>query len=171
MLFRSRMSAFLHSVWLLVSILILAQYLNLIPLSALAAILLHIGFKLANPKQLISMYKDGMTQFLPYIITIAAVLATDLLQGIIIGIVVGLFFVIRANYHSSIEMSNEGSKYTIRFNKDVSFLNKALLRNLLLQIPENSSLLVDCSRAQFVDHDIMETIRSEERRVGKECRL
>ena len=134
--------------------------MNLIPLSALAAILLHIGFKLANPKQLISMYKDGMTQFLPYIITIAAVLATDLLQGIIIGIVVGLFFVIRANYHSSITMSydEDTDTFTIQFNKDVSFLNKALLRRFLLQIPENSNLLVDCSRSQFVDHDIMETI-------------
>lgn len=154
----TRMSAFLHACWLLLSVLIFAKYLNLIPLSALAAILLHIGFKLANPRQLINMYKEGMTQFLPYIITIVAVLATDLLQGIIIGIFVGLFFVIRANYHSSIEMFNYGNQYTIQFNKDVSFLNKALLRKLLLQIPENSSLIVDCSRSQFVDHDIMETV-------------
>jgi len=154
----TRMSAFLHAIWLLLSILIFAEYLNLIPLSALAAILLHIGFKLANPKQFISIYKEGMAQFLPYIITIIAVLATDLLQGIIIGIIVGLFFVIRANYHSSIEMFNDGSNYTIQFNKDVSFLNKALLRKLLLQIPENSHLLVDSSKSQFVDHDITETI-------------
>jgi MFS superfamily sulfate permease-like transporter len=154
----TRMSAFLHAVWLIMSVLFLAEYMNMIPLATLAAILLHIGFKLANPKQFVSIYKEGLSQFLPYIITIVAVLATDLLQGIIIGIAVGLFFVIRANYHSSITMRNEGNQYVIQFHKDVSFLNKALLRNLLLSIPENSSLVVDCSKSQFVDHDIMETV-------------
>jgi len=154
----TRMSSFLHAVWLLLSVLFLAQFLNMIPLSVLAAVLLHIGFKLVNPKQFFSMYKEGLSQFLPFIITIVAVLSTDLLQGIIIGIFVGLFFVIRANYHSSITMFQEGSIYTIQFNKDVSFLNKALLRSLLLHIDENSTLLIDCSRSQFVDYDIMETV-------------
>ena len=154
----TRMSSFLHAVWLLLSVLFLAESLNLIPLSVLAAILLHIGFKLVNPKQFFSMYKEGLSQFLPFLITIVAVLSTDLLQGIIIGIFIGLFFVIRANYHSAITMVQEGSLYTIQFNKDVSFLNKALLRSLLLNIDENSTLLIDCSRSQFVDHDIMETV-------------
>ncbi len=154
----TRISSFLHALWLLLSVLFLAKYLNLIPLSALAAILLHIGFKLANPRQFYTMYKEGMSQFLPFMITIFAVISTDLLQGIIIGIVVGLFFVIRANYHSSITMSNEGESYIIQFHKDVSFLNKALLRNLLLKVPENSTLLIDCSKSQFVDHDILETV-------------
>ena len=154
----TKISAFLHAIWLLLSVLFLAKYLNLIPLSALAAILLHIGFKLINPHQFYTLYKDGLSQFLPFIITIIAVLATDLLQGIIIGIFVGLFFVIRANYHSSITMFNDGDNYTIQFHKDVSFLNKALLRRLLLQIPENSTLVVDCSKSQYVDHDIMETV-------------
>lgn len=154
----TRMSGFLHAVWLLMSVLFLAEYMNMIPLATLAAILLHIGYKLANPKQFVNIYKEGLSQFLPYVITIIAVLATDLLQGIIIGIAVGLFFVIRANYHSAITMTNKGDQYVIQFHKDVSFLNKALLRNFLLSIPENSSLLVDCSKSQFVDHDIMETV-------------
>ncbi|WP_457748905.1 SulP family inorganic anion transporter [Sulfurimonas sp.] len=154
----TKISAFLHAVWLLLSILFLAKYMNMIPLAALAAILLYIGFKLVNPKQFFQMYKEGLSQFLPFVITIIAVLVTDLLQGIIVGIVVGLFFVIRANYHSSIVMLREGDKYTIEFKKDVSFLNKALLRSLFLKIPENSHVLIDCSRSQFVDHDIMETV-------------
>ncbi len=154
----TRISAFLHAVWLLLSVLFLANYLNMIPLSALAAILLYIGFKLVNPHQFYTMYKDGLTQFLPFIITIIAVIATDLLQGIIIGIFVGLFFVIRANYHASITMRNDEDKYTIQFHKDVSFLNKALLRKLLLKVPENATLVVDCSKSQYVDHDIMETV-------------
>ncbi len=161
----TRMSAFLHALWLLVSVLFLAEFLNMIPLAALAAILLHIGYKLANPKQFFSMYRDGMSQFLPFIITIIAVLTTDLLQGIIIGIVVGLFFVIRANYHSSITMTQEGNHYTLVFHKDVSFLNKALLRSMLLRVQENSSVLIDGSKAQFVDHDIMETI-SDYKKAG-----
>ena len=154
----TKMSAFLHGVWLLLSVLFFAHYLNMIPLSALAAILIYIGIKLANPKQLISMYREGLSQFLPYVITIIAVLLTDLLQGIIIGIIVGLFFVIRANYHSAIHMEKEGNHYIIKFNKDVSFLNKALLRKLLLSIEDNSTVIIDGSNAQFIDHDIMETI-------------
>lgn len=154
----TKISAFLHAVWILMSMLFLAEYMNMIPLAALASILLYIGFKLVNPKQAFTIYKEGLSQFLPFIITIVVVLATDLLQGIIIGIFVGLFFVIRANYHSSIIMFNEGKDYTIQFKKDVSFLNKALLRKLFLRVPENTKLLIDCSASQFVDHDIKETV-------------
>ncbi len=154
----TRVSAFFHAIWLLVSVLVLAKFMNTIPLSALAAILLHIGYKLASPHQFKLMYKEGLSQFLPFVITISVILVTDLLQGIIIGIFVGLFFVIKANYHSSIQMSNDGSNYVIVFNKDVSFLNKALLRKMLRAVPENSKLTVDCSKSQFVDHDIMELI-------------
>lgn len=155
---KTRISSFLHGIWLLLSILFLAQFLNMIPLSALASILLYIGYKLANPKLFFDIYRQGWTQFVPFVITIIAILATDLLQGIIFGIVVGLVFVIHANYRASITMHQEGSHYTISLNKDVSFLNKALLRSLLLQIDENSTVLIDGSRAHFVDHDIMETI-------------
>jgi MFS superfamily sulfate permease-like transporter len=99
-----------------------------------------------------------MSQLLPFIITVGAILATDLLQGMAIGMAIGMFFVIRANYHAAITLTQDGSNYEISLNKDVSFLNKALLRKFISHIPENSKVTIDASKAQFIDHDILETI-------------
>lgn len=155
---RTRISSFVHGILLLLSVLFFTQILNLIPLACLAAILLQIGYKLAKPKLFISLYKQGWNQFLPFIMTIIAILMTDLLQGVVIGIGVGLFFVIKTNYHESISLFHEKGHYTLTMHKDVSFLNKALLRNILLSIDENSTLTIDASKAKFIDADIQETL-------------
>lgn len=76
----------------------------------------------------------------------------------VIGMTIGLFFVIKANYHVPITLSKEGSHYLLSFNKDVSFLNKAVLRKFILSIDENSHVTVDTTKAEFMDHDILETI-------------
>jgi MFS superfamily sulfate permease-like transporter len=99
-----------------------------------------------------------MSQFLPFAITVLAILVTDLLKGMAIGMIIGLFFVIKANYHAAITLIQDNSHYVLSFNKDVSFLNKALLRKFILSIPENSSVTIDASKANFIDHDILETI-------------
>jgi len=156
---RTRVSSFIHGILLFTSVIYLTLYLNLIPLACLAAILLHTGFKLAKPKLFLELYHQGWGQFLPFLTTVIAILLTDLLQGILIGIAVGLFFVIRANYHRSITLERQDNNYFLSLNKDVSFLNKVLLRDLLLQINENSRLMIDASKAQFIDHDILETIQ------------
>ena len=88
----------------------------------------------------------------------APILLTDLLKGMAIGMAVGLFFVLRANYHSAFTLTRDGKNYLLRLQKDVSFLNKAPLRNYLEDIEENSYLMIDGSRAGFIDHDIMETL-------------
>ncbi len=155
---QTRVSCFVHGLFLLLSIVFFANILNLIPLACLAAILLQTGYKLAKPKMFIEFYKQGLNQFIPFAATIVAILITDLLKGIVIGIAIGLYFVIRANYHASITLSKEGNHYTLLMNKDVSFLNKALLRKLLNQIEENCSVTIDATRAAFIDHDILETI-------------
>lgn len=155
---KTSLSCFFHGFLLLMSVLFFAQYLNHIPLACLAAILLQTGYKLAKPALFMDFYRKGMSQFLPFAITIVAILATDLLKGMVIGMVIGLFFVIRANYHAAITMTQKGSHYTITLNKDVSFLNKALLRKIILMIPDNSTVTIDAQKAQFVDHDILETI-------------
>ena len=155
---RTRLSSFLHGVWLLLSILFIAEYLNTIPLACLSAILLHTGYKLANPAVFMHFYQKGASQFLPFIITISAILLTDLLLGMAIGMAFGLFFVIKANYQAAITLSKEGSHYLLSFNKDVSFLNKAVLRKFILSIDENSHVTVDTTKAEFMDHDILETI-------------
>ncbi|MDF1583282.1 MAG: SulP family inorganic anion transporter [Methyloprofundus sp.] len=153
---QTRIASFIHGLLLVLSVMYLTTLLNLIPLACLAAILLQTGYKLAKPKLFINLYKQGWGQFLPFIITVIAILVTDLLQGIIIGIAVGLYFVIRAHYHASISLKEEDNHFTLTLHKDVSFLNKALLRKMLLQITENSTVTIDASQAQFIDHDIRE---------------
>jgi MFS superfamily sulfate permease-like transporter len=155
---QTRVSCFVHGLLLLLSIVFFANILNLIPLACLAAILLQTGYKLAKPKMFIEFYKQGLNQFIPFAATIVAILITDLLKGIIIGIAIGLYFVIRANYHASITLSREGNHYRLSLNKDVSFLNKALLRKLLNQIEENCSVTIDATKAAFIDQDILETL-------------
>jgi MFS superfamily sulfate permease-like transporter len=154
----TRMSCFFHGVWLLVSVMFLSYYLDTIPLACLSAILLHTGFKLANPKLFKRFFKKGMSQFLPFVITIFAILATDLLKGMVFGLAVGLFYVIYANYKAAITMTQEGSRYVLSFNKDVSFLNRALLRKFISSIEENSTVVIDASKTNFVDYDIIETL-------------
>lgn len=127
---RTRISSFVHGILLLLSILFITQVLNLIPLACLAAILLQTGYKLAKPQLFHSMYQQGWNQSLPFIFTVVIILTTDLLQGEVIGIIIGLLFVMKSNYLESITLES-GSEYdTLPLNKDVSFLNKALLRKL-----------------------------------------
>jgi len=159
---KTKLSAFLHGVWLLLSVLFFSAYLNYIPLASLAAILLFVGYKLASPQLFRTMWSQGSQQFIPFIVTIVAILFTDLLIGIMIGLAVGLFFVIKSNYHKAISMNKEGNNYTITFHKSVNFLNKALLRQYLNQIEDGAHLTIDGSKAEFIDHDILETIEDFE---------
>jgi len=155
---KTRLSCFIHGLCLLLSVMFFAHYLNYIPLACLSAILLHTGYKLAKPSLFKEYYRKGLSQFMPFAITVLAILLTDLLKGMAIGVVVGLFFVMKANYHAAITLTQEGRHYLISFNKDVSFLNKALLRKIILHISANSTVTIDASKAQFIDHDILETI-------------
>lgn len=155
----TKVAAVLHGALLLLSAMFLASVLNLIPLGCLAAVLLLTGYKLAKPKLFISQYEKGFNQFAPFAVTIGAILATDLLKGMAIGMAVGLFFVLRANYHSAFSLTRDGKNYLLRLQKDVSFLNKAQLRSYLEDIEAHSYLVIDGARAGFIDYDIMETLQ------------
>lgn len=155
---KTKMSTIYHGIFLLVSVAFVPAILNMIPKTALAAILIFTGYKLAKPALFIAFYKKGWDQFLPFVITIVAILATDLLKGVIIGIGVGLFFVIRSNFRSSVVVVNDNNRYLIRLRKDVSFLNKPIIKKKLEEVPENSHVLIDAGRADFIDKDIIEVI-------------
>ncbi|MCQ8103621.1 SulP family inorganic anion transporter [Methylomonas sp. SURF-2] len=155
---QTRLSCFFHGGLLLVSVVFFAHYLNMIPLACLAAILLQTGYKLAKPAMFIEYYRKGLNQFVPFAITVFAILFTDLLEGIAIGMACGIFFVLRADFHSAMTLTKHGSHYLLRLHKDVSFLNKALLRNHLAGVADDSELIIDGSRALFIDQDILETI-------------
>ena len=155
---QTRLSSFFHGILLLISVIFFAHYLNMIPLACLAAILLQIGYKLAKPIMFIEFYHKGISQFVPFTITVFAILFTDLLEGIAIGMACGIFFVLWADFHSAMTLTKHGSHYLLRLHKDVSFLNKALLRRNLASIEDDSELIIDGNRAMFIDQDILETI-------------
>lgn len=155
---KTKVSAIMHGMLLLLCVAFIPKILNLIPLSCLAAILIYTGFKLAKPKIFKDFYKKGLDQFLPFVITILAILFTDLLIGIMIGCVVGLFFVMRSNFKSAVFVVNDSNKYLFRLRKDVSFLNKPIIKTKLEEVPEDSYVLIDCTRADFIDRDIVEVI-------------
>lgn len=155
---KSKLSAILHGVLLLACVYFIPGLLNLIPLAALAAVLIFVGYKLVKPALFIEHYKKGLDQFIPFVVTIVAILFTDLLIGILIGMVVGMFFVVRSTVTTSVSIINMDEKYMVRLRKDVSFLNKPYLKEKLEEIPDGSQLLVDVSKADFIDQDVIEVI-------------
>lgn len=155
---KTKMSTIYHGTLLLLSVALIPAILNLIPKAALAAILIYTGYKLAKPTLFKAFYKKGMDQFLPFVITIGAILATDLLKGVIFGILVGLFFVMRSNFRKAVFVVHDNDKYLFRLRKDVSFLNKAIIKNKLELVPENGNVIIDAMRADFIDKDVVEVI-------------
>ncbi len=155
---KTKLSAIAHGVLLLLCVALIPQLLNKIPYAALASILIYTGYKLAKVSLFKEFYSKGWDQFVPFIITIAAILFTDLLKGIIVGIIVGLYFVMRSNYKSAVFVVNDNNKYLFRFRKDVSFLNKATVKRKLEEVPENAYVFIDTTRADFIDKDIIDTI-------------
>lgn len=155
---KSKLSAIMHGVLLLLCVAMIPSILNLIPKAALAAILIFTGYKLAKPSLFKAFYKKGWDQFLPFVITIAAILLTDLLKGVVVGIGVGLVFVLRSNFKTAVMIVYDDNKYLFRFRKDVSFLNKPIIKNKLEEVPPNCYVMIDASRADFIDKDIVETI-------------
>lgn len=155
---RTRMSAIMHGVLLLLCVITIPHLLNLIPLSALAAILIVVGYKLTKPAIFISKFKKGYAHLIPFVVTIIAILFTDLLIGVLIGLVVGSIFIIWRNYHAVTTVTKEGNNYLIRFKKDLSFIHKYEVKRLLNEIPDESYVLLDLSRVSFVDLDNVEII-------------
>jgi MFS superfamily sulfate permease-like transporter len=155
---KSKVSTILHGSLLLLAVFFIPGILNRIPLSALAGILIYTGYKLAKPSIFKKYYQQGMGQFLPFVITIVAILFTDLLVGILIGCCTGMFFVIRSNFQSAVFVVNDDNKYLFRLRKDVSFLNKPIIKNKLEKVPEDAYVIIDVKRADFIDRDIVEVI-------------
>ena len=91
-----------------------------------------------------------------------AIVFTDLLKGIGVGLLVGVFYVIRTNHHAAVTMVNDGDNWMLRFNKDMSIVNKAELKRRLRAVPDRSNLIVDATKSLYVDGDIYETLREFE---------
>ncbi|HEY4061970.1 MAG TPA: SulP family inorganic anion transporter [Puia sp.] len=155
---RTRLSTILHGSLLLLSALFIPRLLNAIPLSALAAILIMTGYKLAKPTLFREFHAKGWDQFVPFVVTILAILFTDLLIGILVGIGVALFFLVRSNFRSAVMVVHDDNKYLMRLRKDVSFLNKPIVKKKLESVPEGSFVLIDITRSDFIDKDVIDVI-------------
>jgi len=157
---QSKMSAIIHGIFLLLAILLLSPLINLIPFASLAAILIVTGYKLAKISIFKEMFAKGWNQFIPFVVTILAIIFTDLLIGILIGLAVSLFYLLKSNYKNPFTIEKDivhsGEVMRIELPNQVSFLNKASIKNTLWSVPANASVIIDASYADFIDNDVLE---------------
>ena len=157
---KSQLSTILHAVWLLVSVLMIPWILNLIPLSALAAVLIATGWKLAKPSLFAERWGQGLTQFIPFVATVVAILFTDLLIGIAIGIAIGLSFVVWRNIQNAVTVIHHGEDVMVRARRNLYFVHKAQLQEALAAIPDGKTVLIDLSATNYVDLDNIDIINA-----------
>ena len=159
---RSKASAIIHGLLLVVSVIALPTIMNLIPLATLAAILFVVGFKLAKPSVFKHMFRQGPDQFVPFIVTVCGIVFTDLLVGIGLGMVVAVLVILFENFRLPFEISNvpqeRGERVQIALAQQVTFLNKASVLKTLDSIPDDSSVEIDASESVFVHPDVVELI-------------
>jgi MFS superfamily sulfate permease-like transporter len=166
---RTKLSSFTHGLFLLLAVALIPFVLNMIPYASLAAILIITGYNLTKPKLYRNMWSLGLKQFLPFIITIIVILATDLLVGVCIGLLFSIYFIIqnnfKAEYKINVVIKNGHEVFFIKLNTNVTFLNKVKLREALDQIPEDSELTIEGSGCNFIDYDILEIISEFENKA------
>lgn len=156
---RTKASAVLHGVLLLLSVILIPGVLNLIPMAALAAILLVVGYKLAKPALFKKMFKLGWEQWIPFLATVIGILATDLLIGIGIGIAISIFVILRNNFKVAYKVKENADHLHIELAQEVSFLNKASVKELLDEIEDGKKVVLDAQKNKFMHHDVYEIIQ------------
>lgn len=159
---KTKFSAIFHGLLLLCSVLFLTPLINLIPISALAAILILTGFKLASPKLFKRLYQKGWKQFVPFILTTTAILLTDLLIGICLGLVVSVIIVLLNHFQNGVKVDKEhyvhGKIIRIKLAEQISFLNRPALMRVLRKIKDNSTVIIDASHCYTIDTDLQALI-------------
>jgi SulP family sulfate permease len=162
---RSKLSAVLHGCFLFICAVSIPSLLNDIPLATLACILFVVGYKLAKPSLFADIYRLGWDQFIPFIVTVIAIVFTDLLKGISIGMVVAVFYILRNHYRNAYslehlpEKSNGKPAFRMILAEEVSFLNKGSIQKTLNNLEEGTSVVIDASNTKIIDHDVIEVIK------------
>ena len=158
----TRLSAFFHGALLALLVLFAPRWLNEIPLASLAAVLIVTGLKLASPALFRQMWAEGRSQFVPFIVTVLAIVFTDLLIGVLIGLGTGLAFILHSNYRRPIlrfmEHHVSGDVLRIEFSNQVSFLNRAVLEQTLDSVPTDGHVVLDARNTDYIDPDILDLI-------------
>ena len=169
---KSKMSTIIHGILLLVCVLAIPSILNKIPLATLAAVLLMVGYKLANPKTIKHFWEKGIYQFLPFIVTFLVVVFKDLLWGVGMGLAFSIVFILKGNlsraYKFRKEQFADGDIIHIDLAQEVSFLNKAAIKTTLNSIPENSKVIINAHDTVYIAHDVLDLIREFEKFRAKD---
>ncbi|MFY0592758.1 SulP family inorganic anion transporter [Roseivirga sp.] len=159
---KTKASALIHGLLILISAMLIPNILNMIPLASLAAILLVVGYKLAKPSLFKQMFASGYPQFIPFVVTVLAIVLTDLLKGIGIGMAVAIFYILLNNLKNPFVMkeTHDSAKkhYRIILAEMVTFLNKAQILKELNNVPDGAYLLIDASKTTYIQHDVLEII-------------
>jgi len=167
---RTKLAAIIHGVLLLLSVPLIPTWLNTIPLSCLAAILFITGIKLASPSLIKHMWSEGRYQFVPFAATVVAIVFTDLLVGIVIGLVVSIAFILNSNMrrpvYRFVEKHLGGDVVHVELANQVSFLNRAALSKVLNDVPHNGQVLLDARNTDYIDPDVLGLIRDFKDQIG-----
>jgi carbonic anhydrase/SulP family sulfate permease len=162
----SRWSTITHGMIMLLAVATIPGWLNYIPLSCLAAVLLQTGLKLASGKLFAKMWNRGLAQFVPFLATVVLILVTDLLVGVLLGLAVSLVFILYANLHRPIHQIHEkhttGEVLRIKLPEHCSFLNKAALSAVLNKTDRHTPVIIDAERTEYIDADILDVIEDFE---------
>ncbi|WP_298878149.1 SulP family inorganic anion transporter [uncultured Polaribacter sp.] len=173
---RTKLSAIIHGLFLLVSVILIPNLLNKIPLSVLAAILLVVGYKLAKPALFKQMIGLGWKQSLPFFVTVLGIVFTDLLVGISLGLLVGIVVILLKSYQNSHFLHKEGEdvddgKIKMTLAEEVTFFNKGAILKELDRVPKNSYLEIDVTKTRYLDHDIIEILEDFSKIKAKERKI
>lgn len=159
----SKASTIIHGLLLLICVLSIPVVLNLIPLATLAAVLIMVGYKLAKPATFKHFWHLGKFQFIPFIATVVAVVATDLLKGVGIGLAISVFYILQGNmkraYYLSREKLDDADEIKMKLAEEVSFLNKAAIKKTLKNIKPNSKVIIDARETSYIATDVLEMIQ------------
>lgn len=172
---KTKMSAIIHGILLLICVLAIPVLLNKIPLATLAAVLILVGYKLAKPATVLHFWHKGKYQFVPFIATLLAVVFTDLLKGVTLGMIISIIFILRGNlkraYNFRKEEYAEGDVIHIDLAQEVSFLNKAAIKSTLNELPEHSKVVIDASDTVYIAHDVLDLIEEFRSIKAKEMHI
>ncbi len=169
---KTKISTVWHGILLFGSVLFIPTLLNKIPLASLAAILLVTGIKLASPQIIMQMWREGRYQFLPFIFTVLAIVFTDLLIGVLIGLATAIWFILQSNIRRPIKKIMEkhatGDEVLhIELPNQVSFFNRAALEASLYKIPRGGHVLIDATTTDYIDPDILDLIHDFQNKTAK----
>lgn len=170
---RTKLAAISHGFFLMIAVISIPFLLNRIPLASLAAVLLVIGFKLASPRLFVHMWQNNKKfQFIPFVVTVVAIVMTDLLIGVGIGLAVSVYFILRGNlklaYFFKKDRHNEGETINMELAQEVSFLNKAAIKQTFAHLPEDSKVIIDASNTVYIDFDVLQLIKEFTNEGSKE---